>query len=80
MRDLLNPRLMIYLLSEMHNVPKYISPKPPTYNTSPIVVGTKDLIDHLSEVKPLLRFFPVPFLLVLKAQKGIDKGKKSTRF
>ena len=31
------PRLMIYLLSWMNSVLKYIYTKPPTYNTSPIV-------------------------------------------
>ena len=42
MPDLLNPRLMIYLLSSMHRVPKYIYTKPPTYNTSRIIQLSTD--------------------------------------
>ena len=41
MLDLLSPRLTIYLLSKKQSVPKYIYTKPPTYNTSPIVVHTR---------------------------------------
>ena len=43
-----------------------------------IVPPANSVVKIVSEI--YIEFFPVPCLFAPKAQKGIDKGKKSTRF